>query len=552
MQCGRLKVLRLEGTPEERQRNHGSLLGKELSPDPLAYFSRKTLDPVRNAPRFVQWLTEKAVNLWVRALHRSTPDYLIKELNAFAEGAGMSSIDVRRAISVPDIAAFLVKWSANSLLEGIPTAGCTSVAKRFTDGGFAYGRNLDFAGAQVWDQHPLITVHIPPPGTYELKHIAIGADGAGFAGITGFNEAGISFAVHQNYSKVANLGGTPMFLIGDVVLRHARNLEEAIEQLKKLRPSPLWTFVITDFKTGEAIAVETSVSGLAVRKMQGDHFAQTNHLQTPLFTPHEHISIGTKYNSVYRFDLAMKMLAKIKQSEQTQALERLAAILSYQKDPAGNLVGYHDVLKAHTIQTVLFQKNNGHISALFSMDDAPTASGRFAEFHIDNLWDFTNSLNYKTKNPTNYATPVRAKQKAISRAFAKYFDQHDYQGALKEIGKQESLDAKLFAATALYQDGKYDEAISVAQAALTNLKYLSEPTQIRDSLERVQLLALWQASRGPEAKALANKVLARKRAVRPGLHNLAKALVKNGKPEKKQRKITFEFFSGDLGGITEP
>jgi hypothetical protein len=551
VQCARLKVLRLEGTPVERQRNLGSLLGKELNFGPVKYFANKLLDPARNRPKIVSWFIEKVANTWVRVLHRSTPKDLAEELDAFAEGAGLSPIEVKRAISLPDVAAFLVKWTASPWLSWLPVNGCTSVAKRFASGGFVYGRNLDFAGAEIWDRYPLVTIHVPAPGAHELKHIAFGADGAGFAGITGINEAGITFAVHQNYSLAARTGGTPMFLIGDSVLRHARNLDEAVSELKRLRPSPLWTFVLTDLKSGRALAVETSQLAFAVREMRDDRFVQTNHIQSEEHLPFEQISIGTKYNSKFRFNFAMDKLAQLK--EEKNGIEKIAAILAHQNNPSGDLTGYHDVLKAHTIQTILFQQKNGIIEIGVAIGDAPTASGEFAFFRATDLWDFTGEqLKFRIESPAKPEYKVREKQKAISRAFAKYFDEHDNQAAIAEVANQESLDAKLFVAAALYGASDYERAAKTATEALANPRFLQEPKHIRDSLKRVELLSLWRLGHMEQAIAGAQDVLASTAAARPSLQNLAKALVKSGKPSFKQKHLNFEFFSGDLGGIVDP
>ncbi len=551
MQCDRLHVLRLEGTAAERQRNLGSLVGKELNPAPVNYFSQKLLDPFKSKWAPIRWLGKMAVNFWVRRLHRDTPEYLREELNAFAEGLGVEPIEVKRAFSVPDFAAFLVKWTNNRWLAWLPTAGCTSIAKHFPSGGFVYGRNLDFAGAEIWDKYPLVTIHVPPQGVHEYKHIAFGADGAGFAGITGMNEAGITFAVHQNYATEARTGGVPMVLIGDAVLRHAGTLEEAVAELKRLRPSPLWTFVLTDLRSGRALAVETSQLGFAVREMKGNEFAQTNHIQSETHKPFERISIGTKFNSEYRFRYALAELAKLKAGDEPHGIEKLAAILAHQANPSGELIAYHDVLKAHTIQTILFQQKQGNIRVLVSMGDAPTAAGEFAAFQASDLWDLGDRLRFHRETPAGVKPNVREKQKAISRAFAKYFDRHDFDGAMAELANQESLDAKLFTAAALYQEKNYDRAAALAKRTLANPRFLREPKHVRDSLRRVEILALWQADRREEAIAAAEEVTKETGAIRPSLQNLAKALTRGGKPSFAQKHLNFEFFSGDLGGFTD-
>ena len=143
-------------------------------------------------------------------------------------------------------------------------------------------------------------VTAPPAESGELRHAVFGADGLLFGGITGVNEAGIAFAVQQNYSRDGGLFGVPMTFIGELVLRKARSLSEAETLLRELRPAALWTFVVADLKSGETMAVESSSRHFASRRMENGKFVQTNHLMHEETRPDEFLSVGTKTNSIYR------------------------------------------------------------------------------------------------------------------------------------------------------------------------------------------------------------------------------------------------------------
>ncbi|NUM88565.1 MAG: hypothetical protein HUU37_05100 [Bdellovibrionales bacterium] len=543
--CDRLHVLYLEGTPRERARLHGELLGRELSIDVMDYFSNKIFDPIRGAPGWAKWIVEKAYNVWARILFRGAPANFHEEVSALAHGAGLDPIHFKRAVALPDTSHFLSRIAGISWLRWLPSAGCTSVAVRSRGGDFIYGRNLDFAGALLWDRHPLVTVHLPPAGSGELRHASFGADGAHFSGITGMNEEGIVFAVHQNYSRDMRVGGVPMFFVGELVLRQARNLEDAVEILRKNRPSPLWTFVVIDTKSGQALAAESSRKHFEVRRMEGDVFVQTNHLQSAPLLPWERISFGTKWNSVYRFETATQMARRGGAS-----LQSVARILSHQSSPGGEISSYYDVLKAHTIQTVFVEKKNGRLRAVVSADDAPTSGGDFVALDVASLWNRA-PLAFERLRPAGVTPTARKNQRAISRAFSRYFDHRDYGGAIAQLASHRTLDASLFRATAELQAGNPEAALEEASLALENPRFRSGPAHVVQSLERVRLLALWKAGKHQEARELAQKIVDRGFS-RPSLLETAKAIRENREAPLSVRKPVFEFFSGDLGGLEGP
>ena len=546
LRCDSLHVLYLEGTPVKRARAAGELLRGPLSPAVVNYFDQKILDAVPpNSP----WLAmgfNLVYNQVVRLLHRRAPAQLSEELDALAEGMGREGISLRRAVSLADTSAALNALGSIGPFRSLPAAGCTSVAHRDENGNFVYGRNLDFAGTELWDKHPLVMVMSPPPGGGELKHAVFGADGAIFGGITGANEAGITFAVQQNYSKDGGLSGVPMMFIGELVLRRATSLDEAEEILRRYRPALLWTFLVSDLKTGEIISVESSSRNFSVRRMDSASLVQTNHVMSESIKNDEFISLGTKMNSIYRMKKAYASLETTKLA----SMATVANILGHQANPDGEMQPYHDVMKAHTIQTVIFDSHRGVPGNIYvSIDSAPTSGGRYAQFSYPELFRGLDQLKYKIADPLRTTPAKRVRQREISRAFQAYFDEKNLTKAIMLLENHHTLGAQLFRAVVFYQQEKFQEAINAADAALQNPRDLAEPTYIRQSLGWVKLAALVSLS-GPkkeEAKNLAARLLAEGPESRR-LGELAQAVATGKKPHASLLRLTYEFFSGDIGG----
>jgi hypothetical protein len=518
----------------------GALLKGPLSPEVVDYFSSKVFEMSGSIPTILQGPFHLAYNQVVRLFHREAPAPLAEEIDALAAGMGVDAIVVRRAITLPDTGAAL-----NTLLHSAApstSSGCTSLARK-SGGRFVYGRNLDFPGAGVWDKHPLVTILIPEKGSPELRHVSFGADGVLFGGITGVNEAGITFAVQQNYTRDAGLRGVPMMLIGELVLRQAHSLAEAEAILRRYRPAVLWTFVLTDLKTGEAMAVETSQDHFSLRREVAGTLVQTNHLMNEELKKNEElVDVGNLENSIYRMKVAESLL-----SGAPAEVEKAASVLSYQANPDEGLTAYHDVMKAHTIQTVIFSAQDGRPEKVYvSHEEAPAAGGEFVAFDFQELLGGSPS-NYELAKLTHPTPLQRQRQVAISRAFHSYFDQGDITKALSLLADQNTLDAALFRAVAHYQLGYYGEALALADDSLLNPRFRGEPTYILQSMKGVKLASLWQLDRRADALTFAEQ-LAAERPENERLRELAEKVAQGERPSKRLLKIRFDFFSGDISG----
>jgi hypothetical protein len=544
--CAGIHVLRLSGAPKDRARKLGALVrSNAMSPEVLRYFTEKVSDVAHHEAGWLATPVLFLYNQFVRLFHRSVSAQMAEEIDAMAEGLEIDPIILRRGLSLPDTGIFLQGLGSNRFFRFIPSTGCSSVAARLPGGGFAYGRNLDFAGVGAWDNHPMILSIDPPPGSKELRHLVIGADGMPFAGITGVNEAGLTFAVHQNYSRDISLHGVPMVLIGELALRSARTLDEAIEILRANRPANLWTFVLTDLKSGTALAVESSQRIFLVRHMEGNLFAQTNHLMHAESRERENSSFGVEANSIFRMEQAFRLM----EAEPPTGAGSLAKVLAWQASPLGELNAYRDILKANTLQTALFEAHPGSGATLsLSAEPAPAASGRFALFHLDDFWRGA-PPSWEPRDYAGTAPEVRQRQRTAAAAYRLYFDERKPVEAAALMAAQKTFDAALFRCVAMAAAGRFSDTLRLAEEALRDPRFTGEPLYIRESFERAKLVALIKLHRESDARVLAQSVLEGKAgSSKQKLAELATRILNRDSIPGWMLALHFDFFSGDLSG----
>ena len=485
--CDNLSILWLKGTPTERAQAHGELIGKEFTEENLKLFlelSVRGLD--KNSFKFT--LIDKALNYLVKWAASNAPDSYFKETEAMAIAAGQDPLKLRRALLLPDISAF--SWALLSKQgKNLPSQGCTSAVYTNNTDEFVQGRNLDFPGSPSYDQNPLLVVHTPEAGSKELKHVSIGTQGLQFSGITGFNEAGITFAVHQNYTRLLSIKGVPMPYVGELVLRSAHNLQEAVEIIKSNRPGPLWTFILSDLNTKESMTVEVSNTHFNIRKKDGPLFAQTNHLFGELKKELTLMDAGTVENSEFRFQKALKEM----QTWKTGNAEEMAKLLAWQKNTQ-SFSPVSDVMKSLTIQSVIYEKTIKEKTYNFyvTMDSAPAPTGRWLKFNFDDFFNkstFTNS-DVQVFNFIQLPSTIRANQKKWTEIYSYEIMRH-YPEVIERLSPLAASPDAFLALSAMY--GKTSNSTQALISAKKGLALVNQdtPVLISQGLKWMQIVSLW-------------------------------------------------------------
>lgn len=542
--CDSLHILWLTGTPVERAQAHGSLMGKEFTLDNLNLFLELSVRGLhKNTLSFS--IINKLIDYLVWWAGTDAPASYHQEIEAMASAAGIEPLNLKRAFLLPDFAAF--SWAALSKQgKNLPAQGCTSAIYSDPSGRFIQGRNLDFPGSPSFDENPLLIVHRPEPGSKELKHVSIGTHGLQFSGITGFNEAGITFAVHQNYTRLLSIKGVPMPFVGELVLRQAHNLDEALEVIKNNRPGPLWTFVLSDLKTQEALTVEVSNTEFKVRKKSEALFAQANHLIALPQTIFALIDAGTFSNSQFRYDKAVKIMSSWK----SPTAKNMAELLGFQQSREA-FSPIQDVAKYLTIQSVIYEKNrNSSLNNFYvTIDSAPAPTKRWIKFDLNSFWK-NNSFADSDIEVFDYlqlTTSQKEYGKKWSTIYAKEI-LHLHGDSLPLIKPlAQSPDSFLALSSIQIKELQFTDALISAQEGLKALT-TSTPKLITQGLYWMEIASLWHLNKREMAVTKALGFL-NQGIVDPSLEKQVRKILKKESPSEASLSPTFDFFGGYLQGM---
>lgn len=539
--CDHLSILWLKGNPIERARNHASLLGKEFTQDNLKLFvelSVRGLDKSSLQYKLTDW----ALDALVWYAYSQAPESFNDEVKAMAEVSGISTQSFKRAIFLPDLSAF--SWAAMNKKADLDAQGCTSAVFRGDDGSFLYGRNLDFPGSPAYDKNPLLVIHIPEDNSKELKHVSIGTQGLQFSGITGFNEAGITFAVHQNYTSIQTVKGVPMPFVGELVLRSARTLEEALEIIRKNRPGPLWTFVLTHQPSGKALAVEVSQEHFEVRPMTESIFAQTNFMLAVDSKKWGLIDAGNELNAKFRYQFALDQMAQWK----NPTAKNMVELLSFQRNP-DSFSPVSDVMKFLSIQSVVFEQTQSGNKFYVTIDSAPSPAGRWMGFDQKQFWKFQEFkpsdlklIDFIQTSPARRALQMRWAE-TYSYDILRLYDQAIR--GLEEL--PQSPDSMLALAALKLKTNKISEALEISQKG-KKLQKTETPRLVSQGLDWIQIAGLWKQGQFEKARLKAQEHTLENWVDRGVQAQIDK--IKNGKnPDPGSLEPGFDFFGGYLQGL---
>ena len=261
-----LHVLKVQGTHYEMGRQHGHLLRKWIPRGPIPYYRRYIEKVLRHgglgalAP-----LGGAAISLGVgRQVARALPDFALDTIRGMADGSGIPYARMLEGAVMPDS----LMWLATALMRtrrvGPAVAhrlalglGCTSAVAwgpATADGMLLHGRNMDYHGVEVWPGTAAVIFHQPRHG---LRYAAVAAAGVPLGGVTAMNEAGLTLAVHQHmFTDQTTIGGTPIGVLGDLVMSQAEDLQQAEQILTRYHPIGSWTYLVADGRRRQVLCFE--------------------------------------------------------------------------------------------------------------------------------------------------------------------------------------------------------------------------------------------------------------------------------------------------------
>lgn len=512
-QCGALRVLMSQGQATERAKAIGHLHRENiLSNSVLEYFANKVFEVGGTVRGF---LTGMYYEQWIRVRQRETSDPILEEMKAFADAAGIYEKTIRRALHLPDFGTWADSLKGEWLIPDLSGGGCTSAIKLVSDSKnsnpknpknqrMIIGRNLDFSGVGTLDQHPLLSIHHPEPGSTDIAHVVLGADGLFFGSVSGFNAQGIYVVVHQNYTIEHQRQGNPLILIGEAVLRKARTLDQAVELLKAKPPFGIWTFVVADLKTKTAITLELSPRSQAIRNMEDGVLIQTNHLTQKELVDEQRMTFANYSNSILRKQHAMQALqSPLFTNDPVTEMRRL---LAYQSDPLGHMSANRDIIKPNTVHNwVLDVPNNWKEGSVWiAVDPAPTASGAYVRFPIAEL--FNKKVDHATRHESIETPERRQEQIKAAQAYHLHKDRKDPKAALAQVYHQSSVSAMAYRSVLWSELGDYAKALQEVKQARGARDYADTLPSLKESLGVSEVKLLHRTGAKKEALELASSL----------------------------------------------
>ena len=173
-----------------------------------------------------------------------------KHVEAYAEGLEIPFEDVALGLLVPEIISSLNRWipaiSTNTL-------GCSSYFAIDQDQKRpVHVRLLDYPLVGSFDKNErFLTTQFKGEATI-FSH---GSSGLPYNSLTCMSSHGVTLALHQKYTDIFNVQGTPVFELVRELMAHVKNPHEALEFLDKRQSLSSWGLYML-FESGEVLAVD--------------------------------------------------------------------------------------------------------------------------------------------------------------------------------------------------------------------------------------------------------------------------------------------------------
>jgi len=488
-----LHVLSVSGTFEEMGHQHGVLLREAVRSGPLPY-QQRTRDKIVSSmvPSACSELARAALRHVIgRSVQSGLPPFARQTMRGLARGAGIPYADIADACTVPDTLA----WLTSRFLERRQVApavrhrvalgfGCTSAVAwghATRDGKLLHARNFDYQSVDAWPRSAAVVFHTPRDGQ---RYVSCTAAGIVLGGITAMNEAGLTLSVHQHvFTSRSRLGGTPIGVVGDMVMRKASTLDEAVAILARHRPIGGWGYVIADGPRREVLCWEEDpLRNVAHRFSSEEVFGYTNTYRDPELGEHERDLYPTYWrHDQGRYERVHEML---RQQLRNIDPASMASILADIGHPRCRL--RDSIATTTTVGSVVLRPEDGLL--WIAAGRAPASHGTFVPFSLRTM---EHAPENESLRPSADLDPSALEAFEHWRAaYVAYVDGADLSAAREELARACELQSEqpIYWATAGMlglQDGDARQAVQRLSRAIA-LGHPDEPRRASFHLWRAR------------------------------------------------------------------
>ncbi|MBI4819846.1 MAG: hypothetical protein HY791_26470 [Deltaproteobacteria bacterium] len=384
---GELNVLCVSGDFREMGRQHGSLLRAEIPKGPLPYFRtyvERLMGPkLGRVSPFVWPVLQRLIG---KRVEERMPEFIKETLAGLAEGSGRPLAELMQGATMPDALLWLVSRVMDVERPGPAVEhrmrlglGCTSAiawGAATKDGRLLHARNFDYHGVASWPRTATVIFHDPKD---DQKYVSVSAAGVPLGGITAMNESGLTLTVHQHmFTDKTKLGGMPIGVVGDLVMRKARNLDDAERILGEYTHIGCWTYLVADGRSKQVLCWEENPQRKAPRRTSSDDttFGYANtYLDQELGETEVNLYGSYWRNNMRRHQRAHELLRLGAGAHDAQSLAR---ILGDTGKIGCRLSGSISMLM--TVGSVVFRPEDGALWV--ASGSAPTSHRRFLPFSL--------------------------------------------------------------------------------------------------------------------------------------------------------------------------
>jgi hypothetical protein len=216
-----------------------------------------------------------------------------------------------------------------------------------------------------------------------MRYVAVAAAGVGLGGITAMNEAGLTLTVHQHmFTDRAKLGGTPIGVVGDLVMRNARTLAEAATILASHTPIACWTYVVASAHERGVLCHEESPTRHVAQTFGAGRAGRATFGYANIYLDRE---LGDTevdlYGSYWRHNHArhVRVNALLAQGAGALDAERMGGILADVGEGPCRIS--QSIAMALTVASVVFRPEDG--AFWVAAGEAPASHGTFVPFSLE-------------------------------------------------------------------------------------------------------------------------------------------------------------------------
>ncbi|NUO52922.1 MAG: hypothetical protein HOV80_29095, partial [Polyangiaceae bacterium] len=544
-----LNVLKVAGSFAEMGEQHGKLLADQVKAGPIPYYRRqverllgKPLGPI--SP-YIAAAIQRVIGSRVE---RALPDFARETATGIARGAGLDEAEFLRGCTMPDS----LLWATARLMQvrnpGPAVAhrlalglGCTSAlawGAATKDGKLYHARNFDYHGVANWPRHATAIFHEPERGQ---RYVSISAAGVGLGGVTSMNEAGLTLTVHQHmFTDKTRLGGTPIGVVGDIVMREARSLDEAEAILSRHTPIGCWTYVVSDGNKNQVLCFEENPDRRAARRTSADEttFGYANIYLDPQLGETE----VALYGSYWRHNQGRHATVNQRLRDRAGSLDAagMAEILGDVGDPRCRL--RDSIAMVLTVGSIVFRPSDG--AFWMGTGEAPTSRGSYVPFSLAKQDHAPELGALDVKHGTSLEDEAAFER--FRQAYLAYVDDGDPRSARDHI----EAATRLAPVQALYHSTAGLLSVELgdaerAQSSFNRAIELGHPDE-----QRVAAFHLWRGRAfdlaGRRSEALTDyRICSAKRADAP-VHAAAKDGLKKAFDKKRAGRMHIEMSLGDV------